>query len=255
MNEMVSAEVTALESDQASMGVRKVKRPKSLWVTIIALFVSSLLALGATPTAFADDEPIDDDESGLVVPTEEELDEEGDEEVAEPIDLVLVLYGTTTYKWPIQKQVGVGEQFGPLPSPTRTNYTFKGWYLDLEDSESRVISTTIVEEDFEGTLYALWVGKTIKVTFKPNKGKVSKVSKKVQHGSTYGTMPKPTRKGYQFTGWYTKASGGTKVTATTKVTSTKDRSLYAHWQVPKYKIKFDARDGTASPIVKTKTLK
>ena len=43
----------------------------------------------------------------------------------------------------------------------------------------------------------------------------------------YGTMPTPFRQGYNFDGWYTAASGGTKVVSTDRVTAS--RTLYAHW--------------------------
>lgn len=50
-------------------------------------------------------------------------------------------------------------------------------------------------------------------------------------------MPVPVRKGYVFKGWYTKKSGGTKITAAKKVTITKGKTqkLYAQWS----KIKVD----------------
>ena len=40
-------------------------------------------------------------------------------------------------------------------------------------------------------------------------------------------MPEPSRTGYTFAGWYTAASGRTKVTSATKVTQAKDHTLYA----------------------------
>ena len=68
-----------------------------------------------------------------------------------------------------------------------------------------------------------------KVTFNANGGSVATASKTVKYNSTYGTLPTPTREGYTFDGWYTAASGGTKITADTKVTATGDQTLYAHW--------------------------
>ena len=40
------------------------------------------------------------------------------------------------------------------------------------------------------------------VTFDPNGGMVSPASKSVTRGSTYGSLPTPTREGYTFDGWY-----------------------------------------------------
>ena len=44
---------------------------------------------------------------------------------------------------------------------------------------------------------------------------------------TVGGLPEPTRLNYAFLGWFTEPEGGTKVTATTKVTE--DVIYYAHW--------------------------
>lgn len=73
--------------------------------------------------------------------------------------------------------------------------------------------------------------KTLQVTFNKNASSatLSTKSKTVTAGSSYGSLPTPKRKGYSFTGWYTKKSGGKKVTASTKVTSTKSHTLYARW--------------------------
>lgn len=68
---------------------------------------------------------------------------------------------------------------------------------------------------------------TCTVTLNANGGSVSYSSVYVTKNNTYGTLPTPKRNGYKFDGWYTKASGGTKVTASTKVTSS--HTLYAHW--------------------------
>ena len=65
------------------------------------------------------------------------------------------------------------------------------------------------------------------ITFNANGASISYSPIYVTKGKTYGTLPTPTRNGYKFDGWYTKASGGTKVTTSTKVTSS--HTLYAHW--------------------------
>ena len=71
---------------------------------------------------------------------------------------------------------------------------------------------------------------TYKVTFNPNGGAVSPTSKTVTYGEPYGTLPTPQREGYGFLGWYTAASGGSKITATSTVSITANQTLYAHWE-------------------------
>lgn len=66
-------------------------------------------------------------------------------------------------------------------------------------------------------------------TFNANGGTCSTASKSVIYGNTYGTLPTPTRTGYNFDGWYTAATGGTKVTSSTTVAATGNHTLYAHW--------------------------
>ena len=70
-----------------------------------------------------------------------------------------------------------------------------------------------------------------KITFNKNakNATLKTTSKQVKTNSKYGTLPTPSRSGYYFTGWYTKASGGSKVTASTVFKQTKNQTLYAHW--------------------------
>ena len=52
----------------------------------------------------------------------------------------------------------------------------------------------------------------------------------VTNGSTYGTLPSPKMDGYEFLGWYTSSSGGTKVISSTKVNLTGSQTLYARFE-------------------------
>ena len=91
------------------------------------------------------------------------------------------------------------------------------------------------------------------VQFNANGGTVSTKSKNVTIGKTYGTLPTPTRTGYDFDGWYTKETGGTKVTETTTVGTNPPTTLYAHWIAKKYTVTLDANGGTVSMASRTAT--
>ena len=65
------------------------------------------------------------------------------------------------------------------------------------------------------------------LTYNPNGGSVSPTSKTLNKGSTYGSLPTPTRSGYTFKGWYTSIDGGNKVATTTKING--NTTIYAHW--------------------------
>ena len=66
-----------------------------------------------------------------------------------------------------------------------------------------------------------------------------------------GSLPTPTRSGYAFDGWYTAATGGTKITDSTKVTA--NTTLYAHWKANAYTVSYNVNGGTGSIASQTKT--
>lgn len=73
--------------------------------------------------------------------------------------------------------------------------------------------------------------KTYTLKYNVNGGKkLAATSKKVTYGKTYGKLATPKRVGYTFSGWYTAKTGGKKITATSKVTITKNTTVYAHWK-------------------------
>jgi len=74
------------------------------------------------------------------------------------------------------------------------------------------------------------------VTYNANGGSVDTTSKTVAYGSTYGTLPTPTKTGYTFDGWYTSASGGSLITSNSTVNLTANQTLYAHWTANNYEL-------------------
>lgn len=85
-----------------------------------------------------------------------------------------------------------------------------------------------------------------KVTFNANGGSVPDTTFTVEYGNTYyQNFPVPTRTGYTFDGWYTKASGGTRVSQGSPVNQTTlgDLTLYAHWIINSYTNKVDPNGG------------
>ena len=67
-------------------------------------------------------------------------------------------------------------------------------------------------------------------------------------GDTVGNLTSPKRTGFTFQGWYTAATGGTKIKSTTVVTA--DVMYYAHWR---YTVTYDANGGTDAPPAQTLT--
>lgn len=137
-------------------------------------------------------------------------------------------YGGTPV--PPAQEVEYGLTATEPAAPEKTGYTFDGWYLGDEKYDF----SAAVEQNI--TLTAKWMQNTYTVTFDPNGGNElaeADKTKVVKIGEAYGELPTPTRKGYNFAGWYTEAEEGTVVTADTTVSAMTDHTLYAHWEAKK----------------------
>jgi uncharacterized repeat protein (TIGR02543 family) len=98
---------------------------------------------------------------------------------------------------------------------------------------TKITATTVVSGNV--TYYARWAAAWT-VTLNANGGTLDGGNKvMVQKGKAVGALPVPVKEGYVHNGWYTKKSGGTKITAKTKVT--KNVTYYAQWTVAKYPVK------------------
>jgi uncharacterized repeat protein (TIGR02543 family) len=123
-----------------------------------------------------------------------------------------------------------GQSIGTLPVASRTGFSFTGWYTAAKGGVKIDGSEAIAAD---ATYYAHWKANKYTVKFNTNGGKKLSKSKRkitVTYVGKYGKLVKPSRKGYKFAGWYTKKSGGTKITSKSKVKITKTTTLYAHWK-------------------------
>ena len=80
------------------------------------------------------------------------------------------------------------------------------------------------------------------LTFDANGGSTGTKNKKITTEQKYGELPVPTKTGSNFDGWYTKKTGGEKITANGIVTAVDDFTVYAHWKAankPVTSITFD----------------
>ena len=149
---------------------------------------------------------------------------------------------------PTSLTVTTGGTYSALPTPTRSGYTFRGWYTDASaGKEVSTYDTVVLAAD--QTLYAHWDA-NYTVTFDARGGTVSPTSKVVTYGNTYGSLPIPTRKGYRFKGWAATPISDSKtyIKSNTTVDITADQILYAQWETSRiYTVTLDARGGTVSP--------
>lgn len=141
--------------------------------------------------------------------------------------------GTTSTE---SKEVTYNSTYDTLPTPTRTGYTFNGWYTAASGGTQTTSSTTVsITED--KTLYAHWTANTYTIAYNSNGG-VGAISEQTH---TYDAMQNLTsnsftRTGYTFTGWNTNSDGsGTSYSDGASVmnlssTSGDTVTLYAQWR-------------------------
>ena len=125
-------------------------------------------------------------------------------------------------------------------NPTRTGYTFTGWYTaksggtKIYGADGKCVNDGKYWSNYtycnhgDMTVYAQWTANEYTLTYEPNGGTVSPTSDKIKQDSAY-SLPTPTRTGYTFTGWYTAKSGGTKINSGSKFTAGANQTLYAQW--------------------------
>lgn len=113
-----------------------------------------------------------------------------------------------------------------LPIPTRTGYTFAGWY-ENPDFTGNPVADIPTNNTENLNFYAKWTANTYTVTFDANGGSVDPTSAVTVAGKLT-SLPTPTYDGYTFLGWYTQKDSGNKVTTETVFTA--DSTIYAHWQ-------------------------
>ena len=118
-----------------------------------------------------------------------------------------------------------------LPVPTRSGYTFTGWFL----GETQILDGTPVQLTGDVTFVAHWAANTYTVTLDANGGTVTPETLSVSTDESY-TLPVPTRSGYTFTGWFL---GETQILDGTPVQLTGDATFVAHWAINTYTVTFD----------------
>ena len=135
-----------------------------------------------------------------------------------------------------------------------TGYNFSKW-----SNGSTTNPLTVSNITANTHITPAFVLKSYTVTWNPNGGTVDPTSTTKTHGSTLGTLPTPTRAAdaqytYTFKGWFTAATGGTQVSASTTVTG--NVTYYAQWtaNIRSYTATFNGNGGgTPSPSTITKT--
>jgi uncharacterized repeat protein (TIGR02543 family) len=170
-----------------------------------------------------------------------------------PVTASLTLYA----KWVLSNYIvafnaNSGSQVAPqivahgatatLPTaPTRSGFTFAGWYADAGLTNAFNFSTPITADIL---LFAKWTASvnTYTVTFNSNGGSTV-TSQAVQQGQTATQPPTPTKAGNTFGGWYSDAALSSPFNFSTPIVA--DITLYAKWTANIYTVSFNSNGGSA----------
>ncbi len=115
-----------------------------------------------------------------------------------------------------------------------TQYSFS---VQVTDTEGHTATNTC-----RGTTNA---APTPTITFNTNGGS-SVNSQTVTYKQTYGTLPTPTKDGYQFGGWYKDSGLNNVITSSTIVIDPNNHTLYAKWNANRYTIAFNKNNSSAT---------
>lgn len=114
---------------------------------------------------------------------------------------------------------------GAIPQPTRTGYTFGGWFA----GDTALTADTVIADDT--TYTAAWTANTYTVQYLPNGGTGEMAAQTFTYDAEQAlTANAFTRAGYIFLGWFDAPEGGTEITNQTKFADATPVTLYAHWQ-------------------------
>ena len=189
-----------------------------------------------------------------------------DEENATAYDFDTPVTGdiTLTAKWNINKYTVTFNSYGgtpvppaqeveygltatePATAPTKTGYTFDGWYLGEDEQNATAYDfNTPVTENI--TLTAKWNINKYTVTFNSYGGTPVPPAQEVEYGLTATKPDDPTLKGYTFAFWYLgdDEQNATAYDFDTPVTG--DITLTAKWNINKYTVTFNSYGGTPVP--------
>ena len=151
------------------------------------------------------------------------------------------------------KKVFINTPYGTLPTPTRTGYSFVGWYTAASGG-SLVKEDTNVSITSNQTLYAHWTPYTYTVSYNANGGTGAPASQTKTYGQSLTlSSVQPTSDTHNFKGWSTSRTGSVEYNPGSTYTGNADLTLYAVWYIKTYAVKYNANGGTGAPENQVKT--
>jgi uncharacterized repeat protein (TIGR02543 family) len=147
---------------------------------------------------------------------------------------------------PTTSVVGTNGRLSSLPTPSRPGYAFDRWTW-AETGGNTVTTSTVFTENT--TVFAQWSPIIVEFRANASGATVAPSAAEVDTNGRITTLPTPTRTGFVFNGWFTRATGGTAVT--TETVFSQSTEIFAQWSQI-CEITFD-QNYTGSPANTTAT--
>ena len=142
-----------------------------------------------------------------------------------------------------------GAAMPAITKPTRNGYTFGGYYTAINGGGTQYYnangaSSINWDKTATTTLYAKWTANQSTITWNANGGSVTPASSTYTYDGDPVALPTPTRTGYEFNGWFTASTGGTKISDVGKTNKpTSNTTYYAQWKAKTYIVTLDPQGG------------
>ena len=131
-----------------------------------------------------------------------------------------------------------------LPTPTRTDYTFTGWFDNAECTGAPITEIT-KDDNNDIVLYAGWMANAISsnLSYELNGGTAEGLPTKYIEGVATA-LPNATKDGYTFLGWFLNADLTGDALTEIPTTATGDLKLYAGFEAITYAVTFNSNGGS-----------
>ena len=141
-----------------------------------------------------------------------------------------------------------------LATPSRTGYTFIGWFTTSTFDEGTAVTTIPAGSHENKVFYAKWTPTSFSITYNLNDNEAAPATNNSSNPTSYTiesatiALANPSRTGYTFGGWYTTST----FTASSKITSiatgsTGNKILYAKWSADGFSITYYLNGSAAAP--------
>ena len=130
-----------------------------------------------------------------------------------------------------------------LPTPTKTGYTFKGWYNGTTEVTA---GTWYTASDV--TLKAKWEITSYIITYNLNNGTNNSSNENTYTMNDAVVLYAPTRTGYTFTGWTYSGQTTPVMNVTIQKGTTGNKTYTANWQANTYTVTYKVNGGTLADL-------